>query len=652
MTGVLASANNAGGRALLLAVVVAIILLAAALRFHRLGAQSLWYDEGVAYAHSLRALPELLPLLQRNVHVPAYFALLGWWQDLTGSSEFSLRMLSALFSIASVALAYALGKRLFPPIAALMAAAFVALNGFSVYYAQEARMYAMLTAVAAASMWLFAGLHRRFKPSAGGRIGWPQVAGLGLINALGMYTHVAFALVIMAQLTLAGVRFGASLAGGVVTRGSWPRIWLKLALAYGLTLLCFLPWLPVALAQLSAQPNLSRPLPLADMLRRLVGHFAVGSAYEASIGDSRLLFGFVLLFALMPLTSRQTRRNALLPAVWALVSAAIYLHLGLTDRYLRFLLPAQFAMSLWLGGGLWALWALPMRRGGRILRAMPRLAALLAFAGCLLTQALSLDALYHHLDFQRDNVRGLTARIESELRAGDAVLVSAAGFGEVFGYYYRGAAPVYGLPISADARETASDAGRIAGTHGRVFAIFYGSEEQDPERVVERSLNARSYQASQEWVGDMRFARYIAPKNAIEEVHRLDLPVGDIIRFSEYWTSGRTVRPGEFLLVGFSWLATDTPETRYKIFLQLLDAAGRLVAQRDSEPGGGALPTTSWQAGAAYSDRHALLIPADLPAGEYRLIAGLYDINDPMARLPVGESSYVELGVIEVSVAG
>lgn len=134
-----------------MALVLAIILLASALRFHRLGEQSLWYDEGVAYAHSLRTLPELIPHLQRNVHVPAYFALLGWWQDLTGSSEFALRALSALFSVATVAWTYALGRRLVHPLAGLAAAALVALNSFSIYYAQEARMYAMLAAVAAAS---------------------------------------------------------------------------------------------------------------------------------------------------------------------------------------------------------------------------------------------------------------------------------------------------------------------------------------------------------------------------------------------------------------------------------------------------------------------------------------------------------------------
>ena len=77
-----------------------------------------------------------------------------------------------------------------------------------------------------------------------------------------------------------------------------------------------------------------------------------------------------------------------------------------------------------------------------------------------------------------------------------------------------------------------------------------------------------------------------------------------------------------------------------------------MVAQRDSEPAGGLSITTTWRVGASIVDNHALLIPADLPAGEYRLIAGLYDINDPAKRLMVGEESYLDLGSIVVSQAG
>ena len=628
------------------ALILALLLLASALRFHRLDAQSLWYDEGVAYAHSLRTLPELIPHLQRNVHVPAYFTLLGWWQDLTGSSEFALRALSALFSVASIAWTYALGRRLFHPLAGVVAAALTALNSFSIYYAQEARMYAMLAAVAGASMWLFAGWLRG-RPPLRGR--WLSVVALGFANALGLYTHVAYALVIAAQGALTAFWFGGQLLhaslGERAAHRSLPFV-TDVVRALLLAALLFLPWLPTALPQLSAQPNLSQAIAASEFLPQLLGVLALGLTYESSAGIAIAAIALLLGLGLLPLAGRRDAR-LLLPLVWLLVSVGIYLHLELTTRYLRFLLPAQLAFALWLGQGAYVVWTREIRGRQPTLRALPKLAAAAALGALLLAQVAGLDALYHGADFQRDDVRGLVARIESELRDGDAIVVSAPGFSEILGYYYTGEAPVYALPTSADAGETASDVLSLTLMHRRILAIFYGSEEQDPERAVERNLNFHLYQASEEWVGDIRFARYVGI-DRMEDMQSLNALFGESIRLSDYSTSGRSVKPGDYLLVGLFWLADETPDRRYKVFLQLLDREGKLVAQRDSEPAKWTEPTTSWEAGFTYPDRQALLIPEHLPAGDYTLIVGLYDISDPAARLPIGDSTYLELGTIEV----
>ena len=81
-----------------LLLMLALLVLASATRFHRLGEQSLWYDEGVAYNHALRSLPELIPLLQRNVHVPAYFTLLGLWEDVRRGVRIRVAVAFGLFS--------------------------------------------------------------------------------------------------------------------------------------------------------------------------------------------------------------------------------------------------------------------------------------------------------------------------------------------------------------------------------------------------------------------------------------------------------------------------------------------------------------------------------------------------------------------------
>ena len=463
-----AGARKLAQRALIPVLAILILLLATALRFHRLGAQSLWYDEGVAYAHSLRTLPDLIPLLQRNVHVPAYFTTLGWWQDLGGSSEFALRLLSALFSILSVAWTYALGARLFHPVAGLTAAALVALNSFSIYYAQEARMYAMLTAIAGGSMWLFAGLLRLRSLGDYGREGWGRVFGLGLVNTVGIYTHVVYALVIVTQALLAAIWLAALLRADRLRRHALTEIWrfaLELLSPFVLTFILFLPWLPVAISQLSAQPNLSEPLPIDRMLRQILGFFAIGNTFELSASNMTFVVYFFLLFGLIPTAPRRRARwNILLPAAWVFVSVALYLYLGLTDRYLRFLLPAQLAFALWLGRGVWILWAWTTREQRLLLRAIPKLTAAVALGAYLLTLFGGLDILYRHPDFQRDDMRRLAADIQRDLDEGDAVIVSAAGVEELLRYYYKAEAPVFGLPTAVDDDRTP---GASAGHHRR-----------------------------------------------------------------------------------------------------------------------------------------------------------------------------------------
>lgn len=626
-------------------IALGIILVATASRFHMLGTQSLWYDEGVAYTHSLRTLPELVPVLQRNVHVPAYFALLGLWEDVAGSSEFALRLISAFFSILSVAWAYALGKRLYHPIAGLVAAGLVALNTFSIYYGQEARMYAMLTSIAGASMWVFIGFLRA--PN------WQHGLALGLINALGIYTHVVYALVMLSQGVLAVVWLGGLLyprrathhirrAGSTFTAYSLANI---------LTIALFAPWLAVALSQVFSQPNISDPVPLDLVLRVLQGWFAFGNTFEFSMGNMGFVMYFLLLFGLIsshaPTQQPHSTWRMLLPIVWVIVSVILYLYLELTTRYLRFLLPTQLAFALWIGRGVWVLWSRQTRGNHVLLRHMPRLAAFVATCALLITLANGLNPLYTHPDFQRDDIRGLSQAITNNIQDGDAVLVSAAGVAEVLRYYYDADNPVYGLPTSPDDAETAQAIRDIIATHNKIYAVFYGTDEQDPNGIVEATLNNNAYEISEQWFDDMRFAQYVAPAT-FEDIQAVDVRFGNTITLASVALNTQVIQAGDALQVQLVWQADTTPTVRYKVFLQLLNRDGVLVAQRDSEPAGGLSLTTTWEADTPIIDNHALAIPSDLTDGNYTLILGLYDINDPSARATVNGDSFYNLANITI----
>ena len=56
--------------------------------------------------------------------------------------------------------------------------------------------------------------------------------------------------------------------------------------------------------------------------------------------------------------------------------------------------------------------------------------------------------------------------------------------------------------------------------------------------------------------------------------------------------------------------------------------------QLDGYPRGGERPTSTWQPGERLTDGRVIVLPPDLPEGEYRLLVGLYDWQDGV-RLPL-----------------
>ncbi len=90
--------------------------------------------------------------------------------------------------------------------------------------------------------------------------------------------------------------------------------------------------------------------------------------------------------------------------------------------------------------------------------------------------------------------------------------------------------------------------------------------------------------------------------------------------------------------VNLFWEAKRPITESYFIFVHLVNELGQIVAQNDSLPGAGTYPTPWWQAGLRIEDNHALILPADLPAGNYQLWVGLYDAKS-MVRLPLMDKS-------------
>jgi len=88
------------------------------------------------------------------------------------------------------------------------------------------------------------------------------------------------------------------------------------------------------------------------------------------------------------------------------------------------------------------------------------------------------------------------------------------------------------------------------------------------------------------------------------------------------------------------WRAERETPASYRVFVHLIDEAGQIVAQSDSEPANWRRPTTGWLPGEIILDEHSLALPEDLPDGPLSLRVGLYD-PDTGRRLPTGSGEFV-----------
>jgi hypothetical protein len=248
----------------------------------------------------------------------------------------------------------------------------------------------------------------------------------------------------------------------------------------------------------------------------------------------------------------------------------------------------------------------------------------------------------YHFDpaYARSDYRGIAASIEAMERAGDAVLLNAPNQWEVFTYYYKGRVPVYPLCKSRPPSEekVVAELEEIAARHQRLYVLYWATIESDPERIIERWLEANTFKASDVWRGEVRLVVYAVPEalDTVEMAYSLeDVRLGETIALRGYTLSPDQVQRGDILLVTLFWEALDVPPGRYKVFLHLTDDSGHPFSQYDGEPGDGMNLTSNWKPEqGVFADRYGVLVPGKLAGGEYQLLVGMYDLSGA-PRLPI-----------------
>ena len=288
--------------AVTVAVVALIMLLATALRFYQLDEQPLWMDEVLTWHFIQGDYSNIVRMTSRDVHPPLYYFTTRLWLYGVSSlgippvasqdDEWFLRAPSALISVLTVPLVFALGRTIGGFQLGLVTALLFAVSPFQVRYGQEARMYALLTFFAVLAMWGLARLLRSSRVNQPGaeresetvtakmqKMAWAAYV-VGCVGAL--YNHNTAVFLFGGS----NVVVFACLWTGLLRRGQFARNWLIAQVA---VIAFWGPWLPQVVSQ-SQQVVANYWIPYPDLdfvtyeLRKV--QFPFGASYTPELSSS------------------------------------------------------------------------------------------------------------------------------------------------------------------------------------------------------------------------------------------------------------------------------------------------------------------------------------------------------------------------------
>lgn len=220
---------------------VPIMLLGFLLRL--IGAdQSFWLDEGASIEIAKTPLVHFWAKMATDFHPPLFYLLLKSWLPFAGDHEWLIRLPFILIATLSIPALYFLLKELLGSKGRnstyLIAGFLLAISPFHVYYSQELRMYSLNTLLTILSWLCLLRLARRDT----GRNWFFYIA----TTVLNIYTF-----------------YGAffNLAAQVVYLFLKKKFTLRIVSAVTVSLLLFLPWLPVLSHQLAVGGYLKNSLP-------------------------------------------------------------------------------------------------------------------------------------------------------------------------------------------------------------------------------------------------------------------------------------------------------------------------------------------------------------------------------------------------------
>ena len=547
----------------------ATVLVAFFLRCFRLADKNVWWDEGWSIWLSQKDLAWIALRTAADEHPPLHYWLLHFWNFIAGTDAFAGRFVSVFFGVLTIALMYRIGKRVGSAWVGVLAALFLAIARFHIWWSQDIKNYTPSIFFAFAAVWFAIQITdyrlqiTDWKPSVSQFADRNSIIGYALCAALALWTHYLAALVLIALNLYALIVILKNLKSN--------RRWLigslvNWLIADALAALLFIPWLYLYLqnaSSWSAAPTFDFALFLklvATVLPLGVTTNIDNYATVTIVLTMIALIGCIRVFA--PRHSRFSvprgaGRGALFILIVLVPPALIYL-LSLTPvsffapkiqaRYLLVLLPA-YVMLLALGVAF--------------LSRLSRYFAAFAILGILAASVFVLNDYYAERRLT-DDYATLANTINSFARQGDLVLLDTDQEWPTFLYYLRAPIDWLGASNGKPMDDGTADAlvRRALNRNDAVWLVTIPDAlATDPQHLLENRLARELSIQYQRIVDDKRLVLYAsAPRGFVAVAHEnfspqysradqvdmntqlvgFDLPTrelnaGDTLRLITYW---------------------------------------------------------------------------------------------------------------------
>ena len=672
-------------------VLLLLTFLAFILRVYRLDFVSLRGDEAFTVIFVQRTWDGLWKGIRTiEPNPPLMYLALRVWIALAGASEFATRYFSAFFGVLCVPLLYRLAREIFSqrviaspegakqsrenskeiretqemrassfislisftrcrllrhreetPLngtIAILAAALIAIDPYQIWHSQDVRNYTMwpaLSLVALIFFWRWWNLEiRSWRLEVGKRHLSFVIFNLSfyiLATLASLYTHY-YDTFILAALNIFVFAFALP-----------ERRWKTLARWIGaqvVLVVAYAPWVIWGTNRVTTygEASAQQSVPLLDQFSRTLASFILSDTVPDALRSMLSLPLALALVAILIYLARRDRPPAVFLFLYiVLPTLALYaISIGrplFLERYLNGIAPAYY---LAFAVGLAAILNYRLQITNYKLRLLPFAFLLLFFVS---TSAYALSNYYFDPAYAKSpNWRALAQFIAERQQPGDIVVQNFTEMSPI--YYQRGTLPVITLP--KDYTATPADTTtlqQLNQDYSRIWFIPAAQDYWDPEHFVETYLTRSDDREIDTRVAEFGVQLYLTPRGFSSKIIPINTRVGNALlvgyRVRELENSPPRIPKSASFTVVLFWRAQQPIEKDYHVFVHLIDAGGRVLAQHDGTPADGSYPTSQWRAGDLIVDAHEL--EADTTPGTYSLVVGMYD-PATLVRVPVANS--------------